>query len=488
MPDEYLDPAANSVMVAPGTSGLSGDGSSQDYRDPGGSTYPDMTPRPSIMRTGAPARPQPDANQSGSLWDTFTRPGTEMKQAYQDTPPLVGPAARDWISNQGWFGRNVLGPAADVADFAVKGGSAVGAGLMANASELLSGGNPQLARDIHAGLTIAPVLASGVPSVAPMVASKEPYTGGAPLERVPIKSPEDALAVTQPFYKGAEGSNFQLKPQFTSDFVDNLDTYRKQTPAGLAVEGPNAATDLINTLSKTAKAPMDSIKSIQEVEGTIQSAISKEYGPNGLSAEGKQMRQMLQDFRDRYTNVSDDQFTGNPKGIEDFRNGIKGYAAYSRMRDLQGVVDSTEGNSNRATLIASRVNGFLNDPKNIRGWTDDEVAAARRAANSGFFQEWMRAEGSRLVGIGAGVVGGLGGAAIGVPIQVGLSYAVRNAAENMRLAQMQKALGVLGQRVPQPGTVPPQPPPYMPPRSLVTTARYAPLTGLLGQSTDSQGQ
>jgi hypothetical protein len=429
-----------------------------------------------------------------------------MNQTYQNTPDILTPPARQAVGNFGWVGRNILGPAADVGSFAVKEGSALGAGGLAALSELASGGNPKLARDVHALLQVAPVVqASAPPMIGPMVPRTPSFTGDmppvgdlppgpsgpsspsyGPPEAVPIKTPADALKVTSGLYKAADASDFQLKPQFTHDWVNSLDQYQKQTPAGQAVAGPNAATDLIADLRKTADAPMDNIKSIQEVDQTIQDAISKQYNDGVLSPEGRQMRQILQDFRQRYSNVPPDQMSGSPQGIQAFNDARQGYAAYSRMKDLQGVVDSTQGNPNRATLIASRTNAFLNDPDNVRGWTPDEIAAARKAANSGFLQEWMRAEGSRLVGIGTAVTGGgLPGALAAVPAQVGLSYAVRNAAENMRLARLQNAIGVLGQRVPQPGTVPPRPPPFKPPQMVVSGARYVP-TGLLGPTNDQQ--
>ena len=492
--------------------------------------YPDMTPGPpspppDLLKTSFKSVPS-DTRPGGSLWDTSERVGTEMKQTYKDAPPVVGSAVRDWIGNQGWLGRNVLGPAADVADVVGKGTAAAGAGITANLAELMGGGDPQKVRDAHALLQVLPVAQANAPPFAGPIVAREPsYTGSLkpsdvtpppggggggpgynppssgwpagtgswasggpastslyPPEALPTKTPADVLKIYKGQIGSAEQSGAQLTPQFTNDWVGTLDQYRKQTPAGVATGGPNAVSDLVDNLSKSANAPLDSVKSIQEVDQNIQSAINKEYGPNGLSPEGVQMRQILRDFRDRYGNIPNDQITGNRQGVDDLRTSTGTYAAYSRMKELQGVVDSTEGNPNRATLIASRVNGFLNDDSNVRGWTPEEIASARTAANSGFMQEWMRAEGSRLVGIGAAVALPGVGKLLGVPAQVGLSYAVRNAAETARLAQVQKALGVLGQRVQQPGTVPPLSPSVMPPQAVTSALRYAPSGGLLGQT------
>lgn len=478
----------------------------------GGSTqtgpYPDMTPdpanrRPSLLNTSFESLP------GLKLWDDISgapaRIGTEMQQTYQNAPPLIAPEATDWATrNLGWVGRNIVPPVVGGINVATKEAQALGAGGLAAASEVLSGGNPALARDVHAVLQTAPVAAAQMPPTMVRLPSAPNYTGDmppvdvpptapagptspsyGPPTAVPIRTPADARLVADNLYKAADASNVQLKPEFTDAWVNSLDKYPKQTPAGLASSGPNATADLVAQLKNTADAPMDSIQSIQEVDQNIQSALSKEYGPNGLSPEGKNIRQILQDFRQTYENIPSDQLSGDPQGIQTFKDARTAYAAYSRMNDLQGVIDSTEGNPNRATLIASRTNAFLNDPANVRGWTPDEIASARSAANSGFLQEWMRAEGSRLVGIGTAVMPSVAMKILGVPAQVGLSYAVRNAAENMRIARLQQAMGVLGQRVPQPGTVPPQPS-FMPPQWAVSAARYAPMGGLLGDQSNSQ--
>jgi len=485
--DAAYDPSGNSEMVAPGgPSGATDPGAG--YADPGGSPpYPEMTPKPSPLKTSFHAVPSDTRN---GIWDEVRsaagRVGDEMNQTFQDTPPLLTPQARQWIGNQGWLTRNIGGGAVDAGSFLLKEGSALGSGATAALSEILSGGDPQKARDTHAALQILPVAAAMMPRFAgPNLGAREPYTGGEPLQARTIATPEDAMSIYKPQIKMAEQSDFRLAPKFTDDWLASLEDHTTTSPAGKAVnpEAPPVAK-LIGDLRNAASAPLDNIKSIQEVDQRIQRAISEQSGSGGDPNQVRQMRGILQDFRDRYGNVPPDQYTGSPQGVAAFQDSLKSYAAVSRLREVQGLIDSTEGNPNRSTLLASRVNAFLNDSRNTKGWNDNEIASMRQAANSGFMQEWMRAQGSRLVGIGSAVAGGITGAAASVPLQVGLSYALRNAMEDMRLNKVREAMGVLGQRVPQPGTVPARPPPFVPPQSAVSAARYAPLVGLLGQTAD----
>jgi hypothetical protein len=484
--DAAYDPGGNSEMVAPGRPGSTADTGAPF--DPGGSPpYPEMTPKPpSPLKTSFHVVP---SDTRSGIWDEVKnaagRVGTEMSDAYQNTPALLTAPARDALRNSGWLGKGAAF-AGDVGSTALADFSALGSGATAALSEILSGGNPEKARDVHAALTIAPVVAASVPKFAgPNLGAREQYTGGEPLQAKRINTPEGGMEFYKPQIKMAEQSDFRLAPKFTDDWLASLEDHTTSSPAGKAVnpEAPPVAK-LIGDLRNAATAPIDNIKSIQEVDQRIQRAISEQSGSGGDPNQVRQMRGILQDFRDRYGNVPPDQYTGSPQGVAAFQDSLKSYAAVSRLREVQGLIDSTEGNPNRSTLLASRVNAFLNDDRNTKGWNDTEKASLRQAANSGFMQEWMRAQGSRLVGIASAATLGIPGMVAGVPAQVGLSYALRNAMEDMRLNKVREAMGVLGQRVPQPGTVPAPPPPFRPPQSAVTAARYAPLVGLLGQTAD----
>ena len=471
-----------SPMVHPDSYSPSSDEPVRPAHDPAD----DSVPKPPALSTSFHAVP---SDTRAGIWDEIKnatgRVGTEMSDAYQNTPPLLTYPAREALRNSGWLGK-IAAFGGDVGSTALADFSALGSGATAALSEILSGGDPQKARDVHAGLTIAPLLDAVAPRVAgPNLGAREPYTGGEPLQAKRINTPEGAMEFYKPQIKMAEQSDFRLAPKFTDDWLASLEDHTTTSPAGKAVnpEAPPVAK-LIGDLRNAASAPIDNIKSIQEVDQRIQRAISEQSGSGGDPNQVRQMRGILQDFRDRYGNVPPDQYTGSPQGVAAFQDSLKSYAAVSRLREVQGLIDSTEGNPNRSTLLASRVNAFLNDDRNTKGWNDTEKASMRQAANSGFMQEWMRAQGSRLVGIGGAAVGGLPGAAIGVPLQVGTSYMLRNAMEDMRLNKIREAMGVLGQRVPQPGTVPAPPPPFRPPPSAVTAARYAPLVGLLGQTAD----
>jgi hypothetical protein len=437
--------------------------------------YPDMTPGPTANA------PTPDAsNPGGSFWDAAIRPVEAARQAYEQTPGFFTPAAHQAVEGTGWLGRNIISPAMTGVDYATKGVAQLGAGLSADLSELGSGGNPQLARDLTFLQQTLPVVTAGMP---PPGGPPGVSMGPLPRERLPITTPAQAKNVATGLYNAANASKFRLTPEFTDDFVASLDKYQPQTPAGAATASSvDPTTGLIANLKNLSQAPLDNIASIQDVDQNIQRAISANLNDPSTV---RQMRTILRDFRDRYTNVPDAQMTGDPQGITDFNNARNAYAAYSRMNEVQRIADAADLTDNPATTIRTQVRSFLRDPDNTAGWTDAETGSLRQAGETGFLQEWLRAEGSRLVGIGSAMMPGITSKLLGVPAQIALSYAARNAAENVRLGQLQKTMTMLGERVPQPGAVPPAPPTQVPGGLLRTGARYLPLTGLLAQQPPS---
>ena len=561
------------------------------------SGYDDMTPGPrKITETSFHSLPS-DARPGGGVWDyglmpqagrvsgAPTRIGTAMNEAERDAAPILTPYARDAVEGTGWLGRNIGAPAIDALNYLGRKGAAVGAGGLAALSEVASAGNPQLARDVNAGLTVLPVAQAHMPPVggpsvtsgpsgpkfgegprftttppavpqlpAPMssppvsfaptplgdvtkavvqatppswrpvapgeghVPGREyranqttgqyevneggPTSGPLPIVpkppplppatvppepkwELPIKNADDAMRIYNPQIAKAEASDFKLAPQFTHDWLDTLKDETTTTPFGKAITPePTPVAKLVSELKLGANDPLENIKSIQETEQKIRRAMSDQSKPGGDDNQVRQMRQILQDFRERYSNVDPEHYTGSAEGIQSYKDSVKSYAAVSRLRDVQDIIDGTEGNPNRANLIASRTNAFLNDKQNIKGWSDDEIAAVRKAAEGGILPELVRTYGSRLLGIGAGAAGGIPAMALAVPAQVGVSYMFRNAAENARLSALQRAMEVLGKGVPQPGTVPAPRVGPTPPQTAITAARYAPLVGLLGETQD----
>jgi hypothetical protein len=506
------------------TSGTDGGGQQLDIQPIGPAPYvPNpvsvedrMVPKPNILDTSfhqIPSHTSPGAQ----LWDDISgapaRIATEMQQTYQNADPVITPQAQGWArDNLGWVGRNLVSPYITGLNTVAKEGQAVTAGGLAAGSELLSGGNPALARDVHALLQTAPVAMANAPPLIPTLRpSPGPnYTGaldtsdvtppgpssipsgpGSATLRspVPVATPQDALAVVKPLYKSADESGIQIAPQFTSDWTKNLDQYKPQQPVGMAIGsrgGP--VTDLITDLQKASDAPITNIQGIQEVDQKIQDAISAQYGQGNMAAVSR-MRQIQQDFRQRYRNIDPaTQLTsGDPQALQDFSNANAGYAAYSRMKDVQDIIDSTQhlSGAEKAQAIRSRVNAFLQDPANTSGWTPDEISGLASANQGGAVSDFIKAAVAKVAMPVAVHSLPLGLGAIGA--STALDAAQGGMLAKYRTGQLNQAMRLLGQRVPQPGTAPPQTTPVAPP-SLLRSTQALPWYGLLDRQPDISGQ
>jgi hypothetical protein len=114
------------------------------------------------------------------------------------------------------------------------------------------------------------------------------------------------------------------------------------------------------------------------------------------------------------------------------------------------------------TSVQSQITNFKNNEAKSRGWSDDEMAALTKAAETGEFGDLMHTLGSKLapaIGLGPAIAESLFtheapsalGMAAGVPVATATYYLGKGARgiENMLLRRrMQNALDVLGQSVP----------------------------------------
>lgn len=480
------DPYAGDPVLGQGRAATGDVGAVDPYTGQRDTLEERMTPGPrKILDTSYHQLPTREGG--GMPWDNWQPPsftgmadrvGTAVKQAYRDTPELFSPEQRKAVADSGFLGNWVLDPLMGVANTIPKGAAAVGTGVTANLAEIAGAGDPQKVRDAHALLTLAPIMAATAPPFVPNVARPnadlppsarvQETMGPEPRPRTPLKTPEDAQPFVDALYKKADESGVVVDPGLTTGFLSDLDKYKPRSKAGLATEGPSPTNDLITRLKKLENEPIRDMQGIQDVDQQIQRAIDEQYTPTGMTTYGKQMRDILADFRQRTETVAPELKTARDA-----------YAAQKRMEAVQRIIDNTEQYDNPASAIRTQVRTFLRNDRNTRGWTDEEIASLRRAGDSGFLTDYLRAEASRLSGIAMAVSPDLLTKVLGVPAQVALSYASRDALTNLKRNQLAKTMALTGERVPQPGRVampPAAPPPYP---LLSTGTRYAPLTGLL---------
>lgn len=277
-----------------------------------------------------------------------------------------------------------------------------------------------------------------------------------------IANSGDAKAISNAWYKIAEskGTGTALTPQAADKMIDAAQSVQ-QTEAGKAVAGDNAVTGLQSRLQALKGKPL-TLQSVQEMDEAMTGLIDKEYGVTGLSKVGAQLQNIQQAWRNTYGNVGADDVTGGSEGFAALQPARQAWSTAMKMQDLERMQARAEGTQNPTSSFKTQVNNFVNSAKS-RGWSDDEIAALKDAADRGAIGGALHVLGSRLLPHVGGAVGATLGAGIGGPILgplVGfgtgeiathvLGGAARTAANALQASRIANAYRTLGEGAPAP--------------------------------------
>jgi hypothetical protein len=192
----------------------------------------------------------------------------------------------------------------------------------------------------------------------------------------------------------------------------------------------------------------------------------------GNSAGARQLQTIQQRMRSQIENpFGDDLTSGDGSGFDSLKTARQTSAQRQKMEDVERMMSLAQGRKVPQTSVQSQITNFKNNEAKSRGWSDDEMAALTKAAETGEFGDLMHTLGSKLapaIGLAPAIAESL--FTHGPPSALGMAAAVPTAAatyyigrgargiENMLLRRrMQNALDVLGQSVPtNPLNMPPQ--------------------------------
>jgi hypothetical protein len=304
--------------------------------------------------------------------------------------------------------------------------------------------------------TMAEWLAANNPP--PEVAPSLPATPVAPLATA-IKArdfdgaTQAAKQIASGYYQKADAVGGVLTPEFANRFVDEAEQIAPQTNEGKIVLGNSPVTNLIDRIQGLRDQPI-SLQGAQEIDEGLGNLISNEFGPAGLSKEGKNLFDLQTTFRDMIMHAGPEDIEGGTEGFQALQQGRSVWAQAMKMGDLQRIMDRAALTDNPATGIKSGLRVLLSNPDRARGYSPQEIAALRSAADRGVLGGALHVFGSRLIPVGAGIAGeaagGLAGAIVAGTVGHMGSTMMRNAATALQSRRLGNALSVLGQGVPEP--------------------------------------
>jgi len=299
---------------------------------------------------------------------------------------------------------------------------------------------------------VGPGVAVRVPGVPPPPPPAVVPSGGAltaPSAGAVPKTAAEAKAIAGRLYDQAAQSGGTLTPQFTSKFIDEVQKIAPQTEEGLAVAGETPITSLVNRIKQLADKPI-SLAGAQEIDEALGNMIDKEYGLKGLSKEGNNLLDLQSTFRDMIAKAEPSDVSGGAQGFDALTRARAVWAQAMKMGDLERIAARADGQAQPSTGIITGVRTLLANPKRLRGYSPEEIAALQQARDRGTLGEAAYQLGSRLVPMVAGGIGAVGGVpgAIGAyaVTHFGSNYA-RNLATRMQQNRLQGAMDVLGQGV-----------------------------------------
>lgn len=133
---------------------------------------------------------------------------------------------------------------------------------------------------------------------------------------------------------------------------------------------------------------------------------------------------------------------GSDEGIKTYREATRLWSIRAKMRDIERIIEAAPNYDKPDGAIKTGFRRIAGNDKLMRGYSEAERKAIRRAARTGSLEGVFKTFGSRLVAIGGASTGGLPGAIAGYTISQG----GRAITEAMKKGQAGTALKLLGER------------------------------------------
>lgn len=242
------------------------------------------------------------------------------------------------------------------------------------------------------------------------------------------------------YYKLADQKGGILKPELTNSFLDEIEKFSPQTEKGKMLAGNNEVTNTREILRSFRDQPI-TLQEAQEIDEHLGDIIDT-FTENGhVNKQGKKILDIQSSFRNMINEASPEQIIGGADGFEALKQGRQLWATSRKLSDIERIIQRADMMENPATAIKSGFRTLLNNPQRMRGYSPEEVAAMKKASETGFITDTLKGVfGSRLNGVIAGATGGpLSGVAAAAA-----STASRGIANKSQIGKAIKAADVIG--------------------------------------------
>lgn len=189
-----------------------------------------------------------------------------------------------------------------------------------------------------------------------------------------------------------------LTPQFTDRFITSVQGLTPQTAAGKLLAGDTPFTKLTEKIGLLKGKPI-SLAEAQEIDeflgDTVDEFTDKVTGR--LDKQGKKILDIQSSLRNMIDSAAPADVVGTKEGFEALKEGRGLWSKAARLRDIEKIITRAELMDNPATGIKTGFRNLYSNPGRLKGFSTEEKALIKRAADSGAVTDTLRTLGSRLI-------------------------------------------------------------------------------------------
>lgn len=209
----------------------------------------------------------------------------------------------------------------------------------------------------------------------------------------PVDS-ERLEAISKSAYDRAEKMGGAYSPKFANDLLEKGNKLAAREPQAKAIEGDTPLQNLMKDAEAWKDKPF-SLKSAEQVDKVLTNKITAQYKA-GNNAYARELEQFQDDFRESMYNPSKEHAPQGSAGAKELQKATQHWAQMSRMRDLETIVERAQSTANPSLSIRKGLANLYNNKRRMAGFSDEEKAAIKKAADTGIFTDILRIASSRL--------------------------------------------------------------------------------------------
>lgn len=292
--------------------------------------------------------------------------------------------------------------------------------------------------------------AKGIQAAEPKINKIIKDTSSGAAAKAPKTTSDDIRSMANQAYKAADDMGGVLKPSVTNKFLDDVEGLAPQTAEGRMLAGDSAFTKNVEVLKQLRDRPL-TLKAAQEIDEILGDKIDDfvDRTTGALSKEGKKLLDVQSSFRKAMDEASPDDIAGG--GFDAWKSGKKLWSQAAKLRDVEKIINRAEMTDNPATAIKTGFRNLYTNKARMRGFSQDEAALIKKAAETGVITDALKTLGSRLIPIGASVAGGGFG---GTTAALAGSMASRGAATKIQVGRAEKvAEKIAGNAIKKPSAI-----------------------------------